>query len=139
MQVLNILQRDGRGRKILWVWDHEGNTGKTQLAKHLVREKNFQPLPAGTTHHLCGLVKLDKKGFLFDLSRSAFCKENIDSTNSFYQALESVKNGILVSHKFAGSEKFLPEDCVVIVFANDPPNLTRLSIDRWDIFHTKLG
>lgn len=28
LKVLNILQRQARERKILWVWDHDGNNEK---------------------------------------------------------------------------------------------------------------
>ena len=54
-----------------------------------------------------------------------------------YSAIESLKDGLLFSGKYEGGVKLFPPPHVVI-FANFLPDMTKLSIDRWDI-HTLLN
>ena len=76
-----------------------------------------------STRDLCFLFKEDIKGILFDVSRSSM--KDFD-----YAALEAAKNGFIVSGKYAGRvNRFDPVE--VVVFANEYPNYSELSPDRW--------
>ena len=53
-----------------------------------------------------------------------------------YQAIESIKNGIMVSTKYeSGMVRFNKPH--LLIFANEPPNMEKLSKDRWVV--TELG
>jgi len=125
-------------RKILWVFDYDGNTGKTRLGRYLMMKKNFQILFPGSTHNLCSMLNPFAAGFVFDCSRNAFSSSGIKQMNELYDLLEQLKNRFVVSGKYQGSLK-IPTSNKVLVFGNQIPILERLSLDRWDFFHTKLG
>lgn len=79
----------------------------------------------GTCHtrDLGYMVDTESKGFAIDVNRESF--------NSFdYSALESLKNGFIVSGKYSGKCFRFPLNPVV-VFSNSQPNTNKLSIDRW--------
>lgn len=49
-----------------------------------------------------------------------------------YASVESIKDGLVFSGKYEGGSKLFPRPHV-IVFANWNPDLSKLSLDRWDI------
>jgi hypothetical protein len=136
-KVLNLLVDQG-DRRVLWVWDYDGNSGKSELCKFLMMKMDFQLLPPGRTHVLSGLINPFAKGFVFDCARNSFSANGIGRINAMYEVLEDLKNKFLISGKYKGSEKIILHN-TIIVFANQLPNLDRLSLDRWEFFHTKLG
>ena len=52
-----------------------------------------------------------------------------------YGALESIKDGIIFSGKYTSVTFPLPTPNKVFVFANFPPDRTKLSADRWAVTH----
>lgn len=54
-QVINLLHEQN-SRHILWVFDYDGNTGKTQLGKYLMFKMNYQVLACGRSHDLAGIL-----------------------------------------------------------------------------------
>lgn len=122
-------------REILWRWDPTGNTGKTALAKLLIFEHNALMIDGkksdilhGATDYVNGLGDtLFEKPIIFilDLSRTI---ENYVS----YDCIEKLKNGLWFSGKYEGKMVMIPPP-KVIIFANFPPDKTKLSADRWNI------
>ena len=49
-----------------------------------------------------------------------------------YGAIEQLKNGILYSGKYEGGVCIFPPPLVICV-ANEKPDLTALSVDRWNV------
>jgi len=131
-EVALLLENEAQDtRTIRWYWEPTGNVGKTSLAKHLCIKwpKNILYLSgkaADIKFAVSGFVKKNTlKMAIFDLTRTS---EQFVS----YEALEAVKNGIFFSGKYEA------EMCVfnsphVVVFANFPPDTSRLSGDRWFI------
>jgi len=78
-------------RKILWVWEPEGNTGKSWLAKWLVVNRNACYLQMGKKTDIAHAYK-GEKVVAFDLTRS-------DKDFLNYDVLESLKNGVFFSPK----------------------------------------
>nr|QKV51184.1 putative replication associated protein [Crucivirus sp.] len=120
-------------RTIHWFWEHKGNAGKSDMCKHLAFQHGFQPLMNGTTKDLacawkCGSV-------CFDYARDTECKE------LNYSVLEAIKNKYLFSSKYDSqtkqSESF--KDVFVVCFANEPPDVRKLSADRWKIYRIEDG
>jgi hypothetical protein len=104
----------------------------------LVNILDFQKVPVGKGHDIAQLLKVESKGFIFDMPRDAFSKRNLKTTSSLFATLETMKDRELVSGKYGGCIKELSKKPIVI-FANCSPNLAKLSIDRWVLFHTRLG
>lgn len=53
-----------------------------------------------------------------------------------YEALEILKDGFITCTKYTGGDCWIPK-LHVIVFANFKPNLTSLSMDRWNIMEIR--
>lgn len=113
-------------RKILFIVDPEGGLGKTTLAKKLVNEREdaqfFKPAKEADL-----ALSLDnrKSVFILDCPR---CRHDIPLP---YMILESIKDGMVFSGKYQSCMKRVTLPNVVIVFTNDVPDPTKLSLDRF--------
>ena len=107
------LQGTPHPRKIVWMVDEKGNTGKTYLSKYLLTQKKAVRFENGRSAD----IKYAYNGesiVIFDLTRSQ--QEHFN-----YEVLESVKNGVLFSSKYQSGMKVFPVPHVV-VFSNWGPN-----------------
>lgn len=125
MEVLHSLFKQN-DRQILWVYDSHGATGKTFLAHFLNSCYDYVLFDGVTsTKDISWMLPDTFSGIVFDVTRT-------DYNHFSYQSLEACKNGFLMSGKYSGiTRMFTPVP--VIVFSNFPPDVTRLSADRWDI------
>lgn len=116
-------------RNITWYCDAVGGCGKTAFARFLMKNVVHTLFVSSgrATDIAYQIIKTawDPKIVVFNLPRSA---EQAMS----YASLESVKDGIIYSGKYEGGSKLFPPPHV-LVFANFFPDLTKLSLDRWDI------
>lgn len=116
-------------RRVVWYVDVQGGCGKTALCRYLVKHVAFTMfVSSGSGKDITYQVvksPWDPQIVIFNLPRSA---EGAMS----YSAIESLKDGLLFSGKYEGGVKLFPPPHVVI-FANFLPDMTKLSIDRWDI------
>ena len=126
-QCLKLLMDQGP-RQILWLVDVSGGLGKTYFGHYLCGNYGFKMLDGNVSSRDLGqLLKGNEHGFCFDVCR--------DSMNNFcYSALEAIKNGYVVSGKYAGKICIF-NPLPVVVFANAYPDMTKLSMDRW-LVHT---
>ncbi len=122
-QVLRKLDAQN-DRKVLWVWESEGNTGKSWLADYLQIVKGAYLCQLGKKTDIAYAYDLEKI-VVFDLTRS-----DKDFTN--YSTIEAFKNGKLFSPKYESKMLVFPP-CKVVVFANYSPDFEKLSEDRWEI------
>lgn len=113
-------------RRVMWVYDAEGNQGKSVLASYLNIVHGFQLFDGTMSTKDLGLVLEDgAQGIAMDLARSS--ELQID-----YAAIEGLKNGYIVTGKYFGRvRRFKPFRTVV--FSNFYPDRSKLSADRWDI------
>lgn len=118
-------------RKILWVYDEEGGCGKSYLARVLAFKYGYDLFDGVTScNHVAYLISESPRGFVFDVTRA-------DSSHFSYNTLESVKNGFVMSGKYAGIKRIF-KPVPVIVFANFAPDTSSsstLSADRWQVHH----
>jgi len=111
-------------RQILFVVDFEGNKGKTFFSKWLVLMKGAIRFENGRSIDIkAGFV--GQEYVVFDLVRSS--QDHIN-----WEAMESIKNGIMFSSKYHSVMKIYRPPKVV-VFINHIPDQTKLSRDRYDI------
>lgn len=127
-QLMDILALGADARSVVWIYSPEGNVGKSDMFKHLVCNKGFEPLMNAPTRDLscawkCGDVA-------FDLAR------DLGDAPINYSFMEQVKNGFAFSAKYESKCKIA--DCTkprwVVCFANQAPDTSKLSKDRWAIF-----
>lgn len=122
-KALNKLNKQD-DRKVLWIYDREGNKGKTWLAKYLLANKDAFYVQGGKTRDIACAYNYEKY-VCFDFTRSQ--EEYVN-----YSVIESFKNGLIFSPKYNSiTKKFNP--CQVIVMSNFYPDTKQLSQDRWDI------
>jgi len=115
-------------RKVIWYWDLQGGCGKTELCRYIIDKLDsvlFLTSAAGKDLvHQVVKCKRPPKIVILNLSRQ--------SEGAFsYASVESIKDGLVFSGKYDGGSKLFPKPHIVI-FANWFPDVTKLSIDRWD-------
>lgn len=131
LKVTNILKEERDPRTIHWIWEPIGRTGKSSFARHLIIKQEpctvtFVTGSAKDVKYAISQMKEVPKAVLVDYVRS---QENFIS----YQMLEEVKNGLFFSPKYEAAMKvFNPPH--LIIFANFPPEFTKLSLDRWKVW-----
>lgn len=124
MKIINSMPDE---RTIYWFWEPFGNVGKTVLCKYLVIKHNALMLTGKSNDMYHMISKNPDKRSLFVVDVPKCHKEHIN-----YSAIEQIKNGLIFSGKYEGSQLvFNPPH--VIVFANIPPNKFEMSEDRWNI------
>lgn len=128
-QVYKIYQSPPKQRKVYWIWEPHGSTGKTMFAKYMAYHHNVPVLSYGNAGDLLNLVsKLkERKAYIFNLPRS---KPKDFHATDIYNTMENIKDGMFINTKY--------ETCMVLmsvphvfVFANYPPDMEKLSLDRW--------
>lgn len=113
-------------RKVLWISDTVGDSGKSELSDHLEDNDQALVLEGGKFADIAYLWQ-GQKTIVFDLMR---CNEDFIP----YKAIEAFKKGRMNSTKYQPVRKRFGS-CKVIVFANFMPDKAKLSSDRWDIQH----
>ena len=115
-------------RAVFWVVDEPGAAGKSLMCQWLMAHNTFgssilyQDLDYRTNSYLYNSERL----VMFDVPRT--------TTPTDLRFVEDVKNGYLISTKYECKKKVFPSP-TVIVFSNDFPVRTLLSIDRWRVYH----
>nr|WAE42439.1 MAG: replication associated protein [Cressdnaviricota sp.] len=118
-------------RTINWFWDKSGGKGKSKLVRSLAYMYPGEIGICGGSFKdtMCSIVgsKGDKpecRTYIFDYGRGQ---------KPCYQALEKIKDGVIFSSKYESNMKLFRKIPHVIVFANIPPDESKLSADRWFI------
>ncbi len=130
--ILDVIKEEPDPRKIYWIWESLGNTGKTTLAKHICIENEDSICLSGKAADMkYGIIKFHEnkayypKIILLDIPRSL---EGYIS----YSGIEAIKNGLFFSTKYESSMAIFNAPHIII-FANFYPEVDRLSLDRWEI------
>jgi hypothetical protein len=128
-QLLAELGQLPHRRRIIWYYDQEGGCGKTELARHIISKYEnalYLASAAGKDMiHMVAKQAKDPKIIIINLSRQAEGKFS-------YASVEAIKDGLIFSGKYEGCSRVFPRPHVVI-FSNWYPDLSALTLDRWDI------
>jgi len=114
-------------RTVMWYYSHEGKTGKSTFTKHCILNLGAVFLSKGKYGDIINIIYKStiKNIVVIDIPRNS---GNFVS----YDAIESIKNGMICNTKFeTGYKIFQPPH--VLIFSNDYPQVEKLSEDRWDI------
>ena len=130
-RALSFLQ-DNSDRTIYWIWESNGNVGKSSFVKYLCVKHNALLLSGKGSDIKYGVVKFKESTGLYpriiviDIPRTV-----LDYVS--YSAIEEVKNGCFFSGKYEG-QMCLFNSPVILCFANETPKTEKMSLDRWKIF-----
>lgn len=127
----NLLER-ADDRHIHWFTDKKGGAGKTAFAKHLIETMDalYVSGKANDVKHAVAEWRTagrQLKVVIFDFPRT--CEGFVS-----FDAIESIKNGILFSGKYNSTQVTFPSPHLLI-FANFEPELSKLSKDRWVLYN----
>lgn len=125
LDVIDIIKTKPNDRTIHWYWEPTGCKGKTVFCKYLY------------VHHgatlLCNCATKDAAYAMPD-QPTVVCV-NLTRTNEEhinYGMLEAIKDGLMFSAKYESKCKVFNSPHL-LVFANNPPDTSTMSKDRWDI------
>jgi hypothetical protein len=129
--LLDVTKEEPCPRKIHWMWEEEGNRGKSWMTTYLLAVEGATVLTAGKKADMAYIyAQKPTKIVVFDLART-----NEKFLDGAYSLAEDLKNGRVVSTKYESKTIcFRPPH--VIFFANFEPDYTKWSGDRY--FVTKL-
>jgi len=117
-------------REIIFIVDRDGNAGKSWYARY------FRQMHPTDTQILKPGKYADMAYELSERTRVLFldCPRAKQTEYIQYDFLESVKDGYVFSPKYESRMKQL-NACHVVVFMNEDPDMTKLSMDRYDVRH----
>jgi hypothetical protein len=125
-------------RQIIWVWESQGNAGKTWFARYLSVVRTTLVLEPGKRADLAHIF-VTQKSFpqivVLDLNRTIAPGEDGKETgqmNVIYSFMENLKNGYMISTKYNSTTYRFPIPHV-LVLANFEPDQSKMSSDRWFI------
>ena len=122
-----IVSHESDSRKVIFVVDPEGNKGKSWLVSYwLSKRSDCQFMSIAKRDDLAYAVNTSTSLFVFDIPRG-----NMQFVQ--YGIFEQLKNRLVFSNKYMSQTKILETTPHVIVFCNEPPNMTALSQDRYKI------
>lgn len=130
----NLLLNDFSDRSIYWIYDKTGCIGKSAFIKYMVVEHNSLLCGGGKKSDVINIIfnnrnymeSSEKKMIVFDIPR---CNKGAIS----YAAIEEIKNGIIINTKFE-TGTFLCNSPSICIFSNDPPDITKFSLDKWELY-----
>lgn len=127
-RLANVLDGPPDDRRIQFIVDQRGNTGKSWFCKKYfsLNPDRVQMLSVGKRDDIAYAIDPTKSVFLFDLPRSA-------SEFLQYTVLEQLKDRVVFSPKYQSGTKVLDNVPHVVVFMNEPPDRNKLSSDRYQI------
>lgn len=120
-----LLIEEPDDRTIYWYWDSIGNIGKTAFCKFAAINMGATVIGNGKGNDIAYTIPDDPKIIIFDFPRTIEGRIN-------YNAIEKCKDGIIFSGKYESHMKYFNSPHV-ICFANFPPDMGSMSIDRWKV------
>lgn len=124
--ILKELENIADKRKIKWVFDEEGNSGKSFLARYLMLKEDVYYITGGKQQDILYGYE-NQSVIIYDLARTY-----ADNLEHIYTTIENFKNGMYLSTKYESKQRYFKVPHI-IVMANFKPDLSKLSNDRWDI------
>lgn len=131
-ELIETVQGKADRRVVHWYYSMAGATGKSSTAFHIVMKYDGIKCVGKASdikYAVSDYIKRKKKMckiVIIDIPRNQY-EDKVP-----YTAIEEIKDGCFFSGKYE-SGMVLQNSPHVIVFANYPPNTTKLSMDRWHI------
>lgn len=131
LEVIDIIKSEPHPRTIHWFWETKGGFGKSSLCKYMVVKHDALILSGKSNDMFHALSKyIERTGHGPNLVIIDIPRSQQDFIN--YGAIEMIKNGLVFSGKYE-SHQLVYNAPHVVCFANEPPNDSKMSRDRWHI------
>ena len=126
--MLNVLEsllgETFRSRKVIWVQDPKGGSGKSTFLKYLSLNQEglrVKKLPLDKPDRLrmmvCKIVERENvEAFSFDFTRTLGTETHIEN---LFQIVEEIKNGHIVSAMYGNPMEVVMTNPFVIIFSNE--------------------
>ena len=131
-ECIDYVKSPGNDRQILYIYNRDGNNGKSKLHKYLVYHKLAKSVPLGNATQIKANIVAQgpAKCYLIDLPRTRGSTEKL---GDLYSAIEKIKDGEVECGMYGKHLQLLMMPPKIIVFSNQPPIIQLLSRDRWNI------
>lgn len=110
-------------RQVLWIYDSEGNHGKTFLGKYLMSKGAYYVTQG----------KSEDIAYAYDFQTTVVFNMGRASDYMPYTLMENLKDGTVFSPKYQSQMKICRASTKVLVLSNSLPKLDSLSADRWQV------
>jgi len=119
-------------RSIDLIWDTTGNIGKSLLSEYMEYEGLAEEVPPfrlmdDIFQWVCS--RPIKPSYIFDMPRGM----KKDRLGDFYSGIEVIKNGVAYDKRY-NAKKIRFDRPRIFVFTNTLPQLSLMSLDRWNIW-----
>ena len=138
-EIIKMTENPSSSREVVWVYELEGNVGKSFLCTYLHVMTGAPILGGSSRDMMCALARIrelsnqDPPVILFDLTRVDL-KRSKSKYLEMMHTIEKCKNGLFFSGKYESTMIHMKRAPVVVVFANAPPLVgDELSADRWKV------
>lgn len=120
-------EQDPDDRTINWIWEAEGNRGKSALVKYLVVNHHAMIVSGKSADikYQIASAEFTPDIIVYDIPRNK--KNHVN-----FNALEDIKNGLFSSTKYETKMILIPTPHI-FCFANFEPDLEMMSKDRWNV------
>lgn len=126
--VLDLISTEPDERSIYVFWDPIGKTGKSALVKHILLNNENAALVSGKGADIKYNLVTQLENKDIDIVMIDVPRVNLEYIS--YSAIEEIKNGVICSTKYE-SKTVLINPPHVILFMNEQPELSKMSLDRW--------
>lgn len=122
------LLQEADDRSVRFFVDENGGMGKSYFCRWMLTRysDNVQVLSVGKRDDLAHAIDVSKRIFLFNMPRGSM--ELLQ-----YGLIESMKDRIVFSPKYNSTTKILRWKVHVVVFCNERPDMTKMTMDRYVI------
>lgn len=125
-EVIELIKTDPDPRKVHWYYEQTGNAGKSYLANYLICKYDAFLCTGGKVQDIQYAYQ-GERIIILDLSRT-----KAEQMDHLYEMIERWKDGSFLSTKYESQMKHFAVPHI-LAFSNFKPDLTKLSLDRWDV------
>lgn len=130
-ELFSKLMEEPDDRTINWYWETTGGVGKSAFTKLMCAKHHAIVLSGKGADMKYGILKyIEKHGVAPDIIIIDVPRHTMDYIS--YTGIEEVKNGCFFSPKYE-SDMCIFNSPHIVVFANQPPDYTKMSEDRWNV------
>lgn len=127
----DIIKAEPDDRTIMWLYEEEGNVGKSAFTKYLCHKHKALICSGKASDMKYLIVKYREKHGLFP-TLIVFDIPRTYNKYLNYTGVEEIKNGCFASTKYE-CDTIIMNSPHVLIFANVPPDEENMSADRWKI------
>lgn len=132
-EILELIKVEPDDRTIYWYWG-EGNLGKTSFCKYLTVHHEAIALGGKGADMRNGVVEYVKTNIVTPELVLINIPRSFDTEYLSYEGIENIKDMYFYSGKYEGG-MVCGNSPHLFVFANAPPDTSKLSGDRWNVTH----